>query len=240
MEWKFVLLCPMQIRLIGLLPIAIGCQRDAPRHEPGPIAPTENRQPSNKPQDNVKKSTQPNRDSSSSDFLYKENLAFIFKNIGWSDLLPPQLQNLKTTILSITPPAGVYAQNDFSSLIQDHLLNLEKTGSVVSHGLCSRLVIRFNNNQQHNSSNKPSLFGTEFITLSFNPGNPEKHTYALIGFVVTKPKHSPDSEEHLIPFVQLKQGWYFDNHDCIKFIKIHEAIQLASERGTIFVYQQIT
>ncbi|MGI2257452.1 hypothetical protein ACRRVD_02735 [Candidatus Cardinium hertigii] len=248
MEWKLVLLYQMQLILIGLLSIAIGvgCKRDAPRYEAGPIAPTENKKLFNRSQNNIKGPTQP---ISNGYTLFpalsnkiNNDVAVILNDIGWSDLLSSQFRNSKKLrSLRIPLPAAAYAQNDFSSFIEAHLLDRKKTASIaLSHPLPSRLVIVFDNNQQHNSCDKRRLVGAEFITVRSNAGNSEKHTYALIGFLIHIAKHSPASEEHSIRFVQSEKKWYFDNNTSQDSISTQEAIKLASERGTIFFYKKIT
>ncbi|CDG49371.1 hypothetical protein [Cardinium endosymbiont of Bemisia tabaci] len=247
MEWKFVLLRQIQLRL-SVLPIAIsiGCKRDAPRYEPGPIAPIEKRKLFNRAQNNIKGPGQliPNgyrlfRDLSDE---INDNVKVILKDISWSDLLSVQFQNSKKpTILSMSSPTGSYAQNDFSSFIEAHLLDRGKTASSAPlHESTSRLVIVFNNNQQHNGCDKHRLAGTESITLRSNAGNSEKHTYALIGFLVPIPKHSNVPKEHFIPFVQSGKKWYYDNNGSRDLIDTQKTIRLASERATIFFYQKST
>ncbi|MGI2298943.1 hypothetical protein ACRRVB_04150 [Candidatus Cardinium hertigii] len=245
MEWKFVLLCQMQLRLIGLLPIAIaiGCQRDAPRYEPGPIAPTEDRQQSNKAQSNIKEPTQSVSNGYAShppDTIYN-HVTLILKDIGWSDLVSAQCTDSKSKIpVLIAPPVAPHAQNDWSKCIEAtaHLLDEKKTDDrAVSHGLPNRLIISFPDNQSHKSCEKPRFLATECcITAKSNPSNSKKYTYALIGCLVHVPKHSADSKEHFIRLVQSNKTWYFNKKNSKELVGIstQKAIQLASERGTIF------
>jgi len=240
MAWKFVLLYAMQLRLIGLLPITIGCQRNAPRHEPGLIAPIEERQLSNRVQSNIKRPTQ----SISNLYLKKridKALVFILKDIGCLDLLPAQFRDSKKLSILYPPSAVSYAKNDFRSFIEAYLLNRKKTTDiVVSYGLSNKLLIVFDNNQQHSSSYKHRLLEKQSIAFTSNPSNSETHSYDLIGFLVHISIDSDPSKQHFIPFVQSGKKWYYDNHDGRKIIDRQKAVELASESGSIFFYTKIT
>ena len=236
MKWKFGWLSQVQIGL--LLPMVMACIRNRPRHEPKPIdkassliGPSCIKQP-NESTTNGSQLHHPLLKQLPERYQNQKDVAYLLKDINCNECL----------ISNVAPPADQDAHNDFSACIEASLAIIDHDGKSQPNALPNTLCIV--RNQKDGTWDKRILVGTASIAIRSNPllPNSGKEFFSLIGFLVDIP--TSIRSNHLVTYVKSGKGWnYYDNDGTkipLSTEEEEQAMRLASENGTIFLYRKTT
>lgn len=240
MKWKLGLFSKVPLGVISLLPMVVmACKRSAPREEPDPIDHKDDRKapisnPSGMPTPNT---SIPNGLQSHGSFGDIPSVHYNPSPIVRNFLKEIDYKNALTVHL---PAAGQRQQHDFSTLIEASRTTDHVKGQ--SHGLPNTLYILLARDQHKGTLDTCRLVDVASITLRSNPASTESsnHSFALTKFLANVPKLINEGKDNkLVVFLKKDNQWFVKNDDGTETaFNTQQIIQIASEIGTIFVYQK--
>ncbi|WP_250238079.1 hypothetical protein [Cardinium endosymbiont of Oedothorax gibbosus] len=213
-----------------LMVMGIACKRDAPRYEPDPIddqeymeSPTIGLNCKKKPSKSIPNEVQPCDPLGDKLFHFCqrfENVKKLITDIGWN----------KYVTCSVRP------QDDFTASIAAKLETVNHVRKGQPNRLPNRLFIFVVENQEDGS--RDGCIGAESITIKSNRELPD--TFDLKAFLI----HIPANDvvpERLVALVKSEQNWYYYNNNGTRTaLSTTGAMHIASQHGTIFLYEKIT